>query len=575
MKSNPIELLSPCGSPDALRAALRGGADAVYLGGTMLNARMKAKNFDDGAMRDAVRDCHRAGVRLYVTMNTLVYDREMDAALRYAAKLYEEGVDALIVADMGFARALREFLPGMPLHASTQAGVHNTDAVRYLAQNGFCRAVCARELSGEAIARLAQDAPIGIEMFIHGAMCVCHSGQCLFSSMAGGRSGNRGECAQPCRMAYNHGEYPLSLKDMCLAGHMRQILHSGVESLKIEGRMKSPDYVYAVTKAYRRLIDEERDATPAEIRSLAEIFSRSGFSDGYYTRNIGPSMLGVRREADVEATRRTAVKQETVTRSLPPVAVERTAPVLPERKEIAAFVNGAEKRCGGKRTRSARFEYASQIAGRGFFDLIYLPLERFVPGAADGVILDPVLTDADMPRAEEMLRRAAEGGARHVLISNIGQLPSAMAWAQTWNLTLHGDFRLNITNNLSARLYGLRDVMLSPEMTLPQIRDIRAPKSVIVYGRIPLMVLEKPLDVNQLRDRTRAVFPVVHGRNGERDRIFNSVITYMEDRLEKLDGLGISDLHYLFSTESPREAEMAVERLKRGIEPKDPVRRIK
>lgn len=571
MNTKSIELLSPCGSPEALRAALRGGADAVYLGGTMLNARMKAKNFDDAAMKQAISDCHRAGVRLYVTMNTLVYDREAETALRYAARLYELGADALIVADLGFARILHEYLPAFDLHASTQAGVHNTEAVNVLAQNGFCRAVCARELSREAIAELARKSPIGIEMFVHGAMCVCHSGQCLFSSMVGGRSGNRGECAQPCRMMYNNGEYPLSLKDMCLAGHMTEILESGVESLKIEGRMKSPDYVYAVTKAYRRLLDEGRNATADEIRSLGEVFSRSGFSDGYYTSRIDASMLGVRRDADVEATRRAAVRQEILTHTRGQIVQERGAAKLPQKEELTAFMRAKSSFYEGKYTRSARFEHPSQIAGRDFFDLIYLPLERFVSGACEGVILPPVITDAEMPRVQQLLERAVRGGARHVLVGNIGHL----ALARRFGLTVHGDFRLNITNNVSANLYDLYDVMLSPEMTLPQIRDIRARKSVIVYGRIPLMVTEKPIGANQLRDRTRAVFPILHGGEGERDRVFNSVPTYMEDRREKFNGLHIADLHYLFTTESKKDAEMTVERLKRGMEPKDPVRRIK
>lgn len=569
------ELLAPCGSPEALHAALRGGADAVYLGGTLLNARMKARNFDDAAMRDAITACHRAGVRLYVTMNTLVYDREMDTALRYAARLYEEGADALIVADLGFARLLREYLPDMPLHASTQAGVHNTEAVRYLAQAGFCRAVCARELCGDDIAHMVRESPIGIEMFVHGAMCVCHSGQCLFSSMVGGRSGNRGECAQPCRMMYNRGEYPLSLKDMCLAGHIREICASGVESLKIEGRMKSPDYVYAVVSAYRRLLDEGRDATDGEIRAMASVFSRGGFSDGYYTGKISPAMLGVRSDADIAATRRTGnAAMKAVRRDLPPVTVERVPPTLPNKAEWTAHFRSAAdsaEKAPAAPTRSARFERASQIAGADFFDVIYLPLRRFAAGRANGVVLDPVLTDRELSEARRLLCRAAEDGARHVLLSNIGQL----SLVEGLPVTVHGDFRLNIVNQLSASLYPFADVMLSPEMTLPQIRDIRTKKSVIVYGRIPLMVTEKPIGANQLRDRTRAVFPILHGQDGERDRIFNSVITYMDDRRDKLNGLGISDFHYLFSVESREEAEMAVERIRRGIAPKDPVRRIK
>ena len=275
------ELLAPCGSPEALDAALLGGADAVYLGTKILNARMNARNFEGDALRDGIAKAHRAGVKVYITMNTAVTDRQMHQAMTSAQDLCKMGADALIVADLGFASMLRKYLPGLPIHASTQCSAHSLDGVRFLAERGFSRVVIARELSKANIEYIVKNSPVPIEIFVHGAMCVSASGQCLLSSFIGGRSGNRGECAQPCRMQYNGG-YPLSLKDMCLAGHITEITASGAASLKIEGRMKSPEYVYNVTSVYRRLLDQRRNAGEKEMKLLEASFSRGGFSDGYY-----------------------------------------------------------------------------------------------------------------------------------------------------------------------------------------------------------------------------------------------------------------------------------------------------
>ena len=264
------ELLAPAGSPEALAAAIAAGADAVYLGSTQFGARAFAKNFDRPALKQAVEDAHRAGVRIYLTVNTLITDRMMRAAMDLVSYAYEVGVDALIVADWGLAKLCRENYPDFPLHASTQCSGHNADAASWLAQRGFSVMVAARELTADNLKQLIEKSPIPIEVFVHGALCVSASGQCLFSSIVGGRSGNRGECAQPCRMQYNN-KTPLSLKDLSLAGHIPQLIDMGVASLKIEGRMKSPDYVYRVTSIYRRLLDERRAANPAEIRALEEL----------------------------------------------------------------------------------------------------------------------------------------------------------------------------------------------------------------------------------------------------------------------------------------------------------------
>ena len=271
------ELLSPAGSPQALEAAVAAGADAVYLGGSHFNARQNAHNFDPLELREAVTHAHRMGARVYLTLNTLLWDRELPLALESAYEAAEAGVDALIVADLGAAALIRRSLPSLPLHASTQLSGHNVGKV--LADFGFTRFVIARETSFGDLAAAVRDNPLEVEVFIHGALCVSHSGQCLFSSLVGGRSGNRGECAQPCRLPYGCGRssisdkgrskgkasggecYPLSLKDLSLAAHVPTLLQAGVASLKIEGRMKSPAYVSGVTAIWRRLLDERRGAT--------------------------------------------------------------------------------------------------------------------------------------------------------------------------------------------------------------------------------------------------------------------------------------------------------------------------
>ncbi len=301
-KSALPELLAPAGDMQALLAAVEAGADAVYVGGTRFGARAYAKNFDGEELASAVRYCHLHGVRLYVTVNTMIFDREIRELSDLAAYLWEIGVDALIVSDLGAIRAIRERVPELEIHASTQMSVHNTRGVAQAASLGCTRVVLARELDKKDIFEITEECPAETEVFLHGALCVSHSGQCLFSSMVGGRSGNRGECAQPCRLPYG-GTHPLSMTDLSLAAHVTELIESGTASLKIEGRMKSPDYVFAVTSVYRRLLDEGRNASESEHAQLRRIFSRGGFSDGYFTGNHKAPMTAVRSEEDKSATR--------------------------------------------------------------------------------------------------------------------------------------------------------------------------------------------------------------------------------------------------------------------------------
>ncbi len=301
------ELLAPAGSPEALYAAVSAGADAVYLGLSKFNARVNASNFGRDELKEAVSLCRLHGKKIYITLNTLTFDRELDEVISEAYFCASEGVDAFIVQDLGLMRSLFETLPEVELHASTQCATHNLEQIKALAELGVTRAVVARELSKGDLEAIMKETPVEIEAFVHGALCMSHSGTCLMSAYMGGRSGNRGACAQPCRLPYKTKDgresYPLSLSDLSLCTHVKELCGMGIDSFKIEGRMKSAEYVYGVVSVWRKLIDERRDATPEEIKTLENIFSRGGFTDGYYTLKKGSAMFGTRSEEDKEKTR--------------------------------------------------------------------------------------------------------------------------------------------------------------------------------------------------------------------------------------------------------------------------------
>ena len=294
-----LELLAPAGSMEALRAAVQNGANAVYLGVGAFNARQGAKNFTPQTLTEAVKYCHVRGVQVHLTLNTLVADREMkDVAetIRHAA---QNNIDAFIVQDLGVVQLCRQIAPHIPIHGSTQMTIHSLPGVQLCAAMGMKRVVLSRELSREEIRYICANSPIEIEVFGHGALCMCYSGQCYMSALIGGRSGNRGRCAQPCRQSYGYGhwqdKYPLSLKDNCLVHYVQELEEMGVASLKLEGRMKKPEYVATVTAVYRKAIDEATVTKPM-MEALMTAFNRQGFTDGYYTGRIGTSMLGVRED---------------------------------------------------------------------------------------------------------------------------------------------------------------------------------------------------------------------------------------------------------------------------------------
>lgn len=667
------ELLSPAGSYEALMAAIDGGADAVYMGGAAFNARIHAKNFTEEELKRGIALAHSYGVKIYIAANTLVYDRELDGFLRAVEYAYKNGADALIIADLGAASEVAKRIP-IELHASTQLSGHCTETSELLANAGFSRMVCAREMNYRDIKSFTDGSSLEAEVFVHGALCVCHSGQCLFSSLVGGRSGNRGECAQPCRLPYktNNGKngYPLSLKDLTLARHVTELFELGVASLKIEGRMKSPEYVRDVTRIWRRLLDEKRNASSDEIKELEAVFSRGGFTDAYFTGKIGHNMLGVRSEEQKQVSRELVpfngisrkiklkmdisvienipvtltvsrldnVASVSVVGDVPQIA--RTAPIdydtvkrslskLGDTPYVlddlnikidgglmmpVSVLNALRRRavdelnlCGAREIREVKCVSHKNIPSNtrtpqrtavfyntesippsaySYFDIIYTPLEKY-NGNSNGVLLPPIVFDSERDKVEKMLLDAEKKGAEHALVSNLGHI----GLLKKTHMLLHGDFRLNVTNNSSAAFFetvGFDDVILSPELSIPQMRDIKGRVSVCVYGRIPLMITEKCVgreiascgtcDKGKviLKDRKNAAFPVLRTFD-HRSTVFNSVPVYMADRQTELDKAGLCMRHYIFVDESITQADGVINAYRKRIPPKtsEAVRRIK
>ncbi|MBO4835396.1 MAG: U32 family peptidase [Lachnospiraceae bacterium] len=307
------EILAPAGTPKALEAAVKAGADAIYLGGSLFSARAFAGNFDQEELLKAIAYCHLFDVKLYLAVNTLMKETEIAELPSYIAPFYEAGVDGIIVQDVGCAKVLHETFPDLLLHASTQMSITSEYGAKLLKEYGFKRIVPARELSLSELKEIKEKTQMEIETFVHGAMCFCYSGKCLLSSFAGGRSGNRGRCAQPCRKCYEVSgttEYAMSLKDMCTLSILPDLIDAGIDSFKIEGRMKNPVYVASAVGAYRKVRDyyldlqEKRDPDLAEKyaqfvrpleKELMDIYNRGGFSDGYYQIEKSYRMLAADR----------------------------------------------------------------------------------------------------------------------------------------------------------------------------------------------------------------------------------------------------------------------------------------
>lgn len=655
------ELLAPAGSPEALRAAVQNGADAVYLGYGDFNARRNAKNFTEDELREAVRYCHLRGVKVYLTLNTLLFDRELPAAARVAALASEIGVDALLVQDLGVLRTVRAVAPDLPLHASTQMTIHNVDGALAAKRLGLTRVVLAREMTKEQIAAVCAIEGLETEIFVHGAHCMCYSGQCAMSALIGGRSGNRGTCAQPCRLPYtlgnNRNRYPLSLKDMSLADHIPALCGMGVACLKLEGRMKRAEYVAVVTRIYADLLRQNRRPTAEERAALAAAFSRSGFTDGYFTGRTGPQMFGVRREDTAEpkqlfaAARESYAHQEnyragvemelTVRRgeacrltvldfagnraeAAGPVPEEARSRALDaadlksrlqktggtiftaERITVhldeglslpAAAINAlrrdaleklSERRAAPPKRRTLPYLPAAKTCAGEDAPLltvsiengaqlseelcalsparIYFPIEKLAAldlSLARGIelcaVLPRIYKEEEREKLRNMLRRLPDAGITMAAVSNLGHL----TLTEGLGLRLCGDVGLNVTNSETLRFLkdaGLTSAAVSFELRCEQIRDLdkALPTEAIVYGRLPLMIVENCLsrDGRQqchcregatLTDRTGADFPVLPVF-GCRNEIENAVPLFLADKAEYRK-LGLAYARLRFTTE--------------------------
>ena len=667
-----MELLAPAGSMEALRAAVCNGADAVYLGADTFNARMNARNFSAADLQEAVVYCHVRGVKVHLTLNTLVLDREMPRAAELIRLAASCGVDAFIVQDLGVVSLCRQLAPDVPIHASTQMSIHSLEGVLEAAALGCSRVVLARELPAEEIAHICKKSPVEIEVFVHGALCMCYSGQCYLSSVIGRRSGNRGQCAQPCRLPYGYGRfestrYPLSLKDNCLAGELDELRRMGVASIKIEGRMKRPEYVAIVTRAYRTVLNGGK-LTQADLQELETAFSRQGFTDGYFKGQTGSDMFGRRQEsedtADLFASARATYEQgETqrigvrfyamIHRGQPArLAVEdpdgnlcRTYGPVPEqavyRSLTAQDLEQQLKKTGGtpylctsvrssldpdlmlpasainamrrdviaeltaKRGRAEKphlnaydepprydgisgepqltvaVRTADQITSRMLSmkpTVLYVPLSELVeyPELRQRVgvetqlaaILPRVIWSGELVPIARQLRTVYDMGVRQVLAGNLGQLHIARAAG----FAVRGDFGLNIVNSRAMRYLreqGLDSQLLSFELTLPQIRDISkaVPAEVLIYGRLPLMLMENCVIKNRtgtctcqtgtvrLVDRVGEEFPIVKDPGTCRNVLLNGKKLYLLDKKDAFRGMGLWALRLQFTTENPSEID--------------------
>ncbi len=667
-----MELLAPAGSMEALRAAVCNGADAVYLGADTFNARMNARNFSAADLQEAVVYCHVRGVKVHLTLNTLVLDREMPRAAELIRLAASCGVDAFIVQDLGVVSLCRQLAPDVPIHASTQMSIHSLEGVMEAAALGCSRVVLARELPAEEIAHICKKSPVEIEVFVHGALCMCYSGQCYLSSVIGRRSGNRGQCAQPCRLPYGYGRfestrYPLSLKDNCLAGELDELRRMGVASIKIEGRMKRPEYVAIVTRAYRTVLSGGK-LTPSDLQELETAFSRQGFTDGYFRGQTGSDMFGRRQEgedtADLFASARATYEQgepqrigvrfyamirrgepaqlavedpdgnlcrargpvpeQAVYRSLTPQDLEQQlkktggTPYLctavrssldPDLMLPASAINAMRRdviaELTAKRGRAApahlnaydeppRYDgiagepqltiavrTAGQITSRMLSmkpTVLYVPLSELAehPDLPQRVsvetqlaaILPRVIWSGELAPVARQLRTVYEMGVRQVLAGNLGQLHIARAAG----FAVRGDFGLNIVNSRAMRYLreqGLDSQLLSFELTLPQIRDISkaVPAEVLIYGRLPLMLMENCVIKNRtgtctcqtgtvrLVDRVGEEFPIVKDPGTCRNVLLNGKKLYLLDKKDAFRGMGLWALRLQFTTENPSEID--------------------
>ena len=483
MSQSVPEILAPAGSPESLLAAVAAGADAVYLGGPGFNARRGAKNFDPATLCQALAYCRRHKVRTHLTFNTLPFDRELPALAKAIYEAAQAGADAFILQDLAAVRLAREVAPGVQRHGSTQMSVHTLSGALQLYEMGFSRVVLARELTHRQVQEIVnglrdRSIPLETEVFVHGAHCMCVSGQCYLSAFLGGRSGNRGLCAQPCRLPFsltgeknllrektasnrvansNLSDHALSLKDLSLLPQLPQLAVLGVDSLKIEGRMKRPEYVYAAVQAARKA--REGSLSSKDVEELAKIFSRGGFTDGFYQNNTGPHMFGIRQKEVQDAKTRGLLSR---IRSRYPTAfpVEKDAVLLsgpslkqnpyPDRGQLPLFAPSQSRR-GRPMDLWARFVSLEQLPLEAvkLARRVVLPLDTDW-GRLASAGLSPGSVLAELPRWIQqealllpLLEKVRRAGLAGVVVQNIGQLPLC----RRAGVVPVGGFGINLTNS--------------------------------------------------------------------------------------------------------------------------------
>lgn len=429
MRNKDFELLAPAGNLEILKGVIESGADAVYVGGSMFGARAYANNFTEEELLEAIDFAHLRGVKVYLTVNTLIKNSEFSKLYDYLLVYYKRGLDAVIVQDIGVVKAIHEYFPSMEIHTSTQMTVTGADGVRFLSQFGVTRVVMAREVSLAEMKRIHEETGMELEAFVHGALCYSYSGQCLFSSILGGRSGNRGRCAQPCRLPYTvegkKDEYILSLKDMCGIKALDKLHDAGVYSLKIEGRMKQLEYACGVVKYYRSYIDSKKPVSDADYDRIKALGNRCGFTDRYYFDHNGSDMVTYVKpnfvsnaEEPSPEKRKLSIEGELVLRegepgsltvkrgdvtykaSIEPVSAALKAPL--DKKAAIDRIN---------KTGDTDFEFSHIKAQIGE--------NVFVPNGA----LNKLRRDAISGLCDKLLKKYYRDDARYVDISSLSKLP--------------------------------------------------------------------------------------------------------------------------------------------------------
>lgn len=598
------EILAPAGNREMLGAAVFSGADAVYLGLTGFNARRTAGNFTPDELREAVAFCHARGVKVHVTLNTLVYDRELSGLADAVRAVAAAGADAVIADDLATAQLVKSIAPTLHLHGSTQMSVHTPEGAKELAALGYDRVILARELSLEEIRAVCEASPIEVEVFVHGALCMSVSGQCMMSAFLGGRSGNRGACAGPCRLPFDAsaGLKPgqpgrachLSLKDMDYIPHLRELMDAGVASVKIEGRLRTPEYAAAVVTACRAVCAGQ----PYDEKLVRDIFSRSGFTDGYLTNRNDGKMFGVRTEADAAATRAAtpfvmdglaAEPGEGGFGFLPGAAwnelrrealdklLEKRSEVTPHAVQAFEMPTYSAHTVGQLPALAARFANAAQCPAEAAEKLQYLifPITEAesIPEAWRGktlLELPRVMFGRLEQKTAARLDALQDAGFAGAVVNNPAQLRYTDGW------TLYGGLGLNVTNPMSAARYaslGVQGMLLQPETALTAMQAVApgVPTAALCYGHLPLMLtracpLRNVRDCGKcpgggtLRDRKGRDFTVTcsaPGGAGVRT-VFNPVPLYMGERLRELP---VDVAVAAFTTETPARVSQILDLL--------------